>query len=64
MIAGVAPRLEWRPNPRGAIRTIDEACQIARHWGVEIPDYVQFSVDDYNYLDENTTAKTTTFREK
>lgn len=30
---------------------------------MKIPDYVQFSVDEYNYLDSNTTAKTTTFKE-
>src|SRR4051794_36379954 len=63
MIAGSAPRLEWRPNPDGATRTIQEACEIARRWGVVIPGYVHFSVDEYNYLDETTTAKTTTFRE-
>ena len=40
-----------------------EACEIARHWGVEIPSYVQFWIDEYDYLDEYTTAKTTTFRE-
>jgi hypothetical protein len=63
MIAGAAPRFEWLPNPAGAARTIDEACEIARRWGVVIPSYVQFSVDEYDYLDVNTTAKTTTFRE-
>jgi hypothetical protein len=63
MIAGATPRFEWRPNPDGAPRTIDEACEIARSWGVIIPSYVQFSVDKYDYLDEKATAKTTTFRE-
>src|SRR5947209_5835942 len=63
MIAGAAPRFEWRPNPDGATRSIDEACEIARRWGVEIPSYVQFSADEYHYLDEDTTARTTTFRE-
>ena len=61
MIAGAAPRLEWRPNLDGATRTIHEACEIATSWGIVIPSYVQFSVDEYDYLDENTTAKTTTF---
>ena len=42
---------------------LDEACEIARHWGVDIPSYVQFWIDEYDYLDENTTAKTTTFLE-
>jgi hypothetical protein len=63
MIAAAAPRLTWRPNPEGATRTIEEACEIARRWGVAIPDYVHFAVDEYDYLDENTTARTTTFRE-
>ena len=63
MIAGAAPRFQWQPNPDGTIRTIEEACEIARRWGVEIPSYVQFWIDEYDYLDENTTAKTTTFRE-
>ncbi|MGC8643252.1 MAG: hypothetical protein ACP5XB_25620 [Isosphaeraceae bacterium] len=63
MIRGAAPRVEWKLNPEGATRTIEEACEIARRWGVIIPSYVQFFADEYNYLDENTTAKTTTFRE-
>jgi hypothetical protein len=63
MIAGAGPHFEWKPNPDGATRTIQEACEIARRWGVEIPSYVQFWIDEYDYLDENTTAKTTTFRE-
>ena len=63
LIAGSSPRFEWRPNPEGITRTIEEACTIARQWGVVIPDYVQFSVDDYGSLDEHTTAKSTTFRE-
>jgi hypothetical protein len=63
MIAGAGPRVEWKPNPDGATRTIHGACEIARRWGVEIPSYVQFWIDEYDYLDENTTAKTTTFRE-
>jgi hypothetical protein len=63
MIAGAAPRFEWRPNPDGTTRTIQEAREIAQSWGVEIPSYVQFWIDEYDYLDNNTTAKTTTFRE-
>ncbi len=49
MIAGAAPRFEWKPNPDGATRTIQEACEIARRWGVEIPGYVQFWVDEYEW---------------
>jgi hypothetical protein len=63
MIAGASPRFVWRPNRDGAQRTIVEACEIASRWGVRIPDDVQFWVDEHDYLDKNTTAKTTTFRE-
>jgi hypothetical protein len=63
MIAGSAPRLEWRPNPDGAVRTIGEACAIARRWGVVIPEYVHFAVDEYGLLDAKTTARTTIFYE-
>ena len=50
MIAGRAPRFQWRPNADGAIRTIDEACEIARRWGVTIPDYVQCSLTTMDIL--------------
>ncbi len=51
MIAGTAPRLEWRPNPESATRTIGEAYAIARRWGVEISIHAQFAVDESNDLD-------------
>lgn len=63
MLAGYGPTVEWRPNPDGKARTISEACEIARRWGVVIPDYVTFSVDRYGWLDEKTTATTTKFEE-
>jgi hypothetical protein len=63
MITGTGPSLTWRPNPKGAARTIDQACEIAQRWGVKIPDDVQFWVAPEGYLDRNTTAKTTTFEE-
>jgi hypothetical protein len=63
MIEGRGPKFEWRPNPNEKPRTIEEACEIARHWGVVIPDYVSFAVDRYDWLDAETTAKTTTFKE-
>jgi hypothetical protein len=63
MIAGLAPRFEWTPNSPPTTRTIDDALEIARFWGVQIPDYVSFAVDEYGYLDAATTAKTTTFKE-
>jgi hypothetical protein len=63
MIGGRAPKYEWRPNPNGEAKSIEEACQLARHWGVVIPDYVSFALDKYGWLDADTTAKTTTFKE-
>ncbi len=63
MIAGQAPTLKWTPNDDGRERTIEEAYEIARRWGVTIPDYVHFSVDLDDLLDADTTAKTTLFRE-
>src|ERR1017187_9926938 len=56
MIAGRAPEYAWRPNPDGKKRSIAEACQIARHWRVVIPDYVSFAVDKYDWLDADTYA--------
>lgn len=63
MIGGRTPKYEWRPNPDGKTRSIAEACEIARLWGIVIPDYVSFAVDKYGWLDANITAKTTTFKE-
>jgi hypothetical protein len=63
MIGGRTPKYEWRPNQDGKTKSIEEACQLARHWGVVIPDYVSFAIDKYGWLDANTTAKTTTFKE-
>src|SRR5713101_5230212 len=63
MIGGRAPKYTWRPNADGKKRSIAEACEIARQWGVVIPNYVSFSIDKYGWLDEHTTAKTTTFKE-
>ncbi len=63
MIEGRIPKYKWRRNPGGKRRSIEEAIEIARHWGVVIPDYVFFEVDDYGWLDADTTAKTTRFRE-
>jgi len=63
MIGGRAPKYKWRPNHDGKTKSIEEAYQIARRWGVVIPDYVSFAIDKYGWLDEDTTAKTTTFKE-
>jgi hypothetical protein len=63
MIGGRVPKYEWRPNLDGKTRSIEEAYQIAQRWGVVIPDYVSFAVDKYGWLDADTTARTTTFKE-
>jgi hypothetical protein len=63
MIAGQAPKFEWRKNADGEERTISQGIELARKWGVAVPDYVSFSVDKWGRLGSDTTAKTTTFRE-
>lgn len=57
MISGQYPRHQWRPNPAGQTRTIEEAVAIARRFGVHIPDDVDFFVDELGDLDERTTAR-------
>jgi hypothetical protein len=57
MIAGQLPRQQWRPNPGGQARTIEEAIAIARRFGLRIPDDVDFFVDEIGDLDEMTTAR-------
>jgi hypothetical protein len=58
MIAGLHPRREWRDNPGGQIRTIEEALRIAKGFGVEIPDELEFHVDDVsNDLGRDVTAR-------
>lgn len=57
MIHGQYPRQQWRPNPGGLLRTIEEAITIARRYGVRIPDDVDFFIDEFGYLDANTTAR-------
>lgn len=57
MIHGQFPNQEWRPNLGGQVRTIAEAVAIAQRHGVRIPDDVDFFVDEFDYLDANTTAR-------
>jgi hypothetical protein len=57
MITGQSPRLQWRLNPKGEIRTPAEAVEIARRFGVLVLDDVAFFVDDFGLLDEQTTAR-------
>jgi hypothetical protein len=57
MIRGQFPSQEWRLNPGGETRTIEEALAIAERHGVRIPDDVDFFVDEFGYLDATTTAR-------
>lgn len=58
MTSGQYPKQEWRPNPDGAIRTVEQAVEIARRFGVRIPEDVDFFVDEFGDLDADTTART------
>src|ERR1022692_100350 len=42
LIAGQAPKLKWKKNPRGKKRTIKDAIEIAKQNGVQIPNDVEF----------------------
>ena len=48
---------EGRPNPNGEIRTIEEAVQIAKSDGVQIPEEVQFYPDEAGELHADLTAR-------
>jgi hypothetical protein len=52
MIAGQFRTREWRDNPDRHTRTIEEALEVARGFGVHIPDDVAFFVDELGELDE------------
>lgn len=54
---GSTPRLDWKPNPDGIVRSVEEAVKIARANGVVVPDFAAFFVDEYGFLDEHTTAR-------
>lgn len=59
IVSGYAqgPKLTWAKNPDGAVRTIDEAVEIARKNGVEIPDDVLFKKINGKYLPDSTYAR-------
>ena len=57
MIAGQAPKREWRDNPGGVKRTLEEAIKIATLNGVTIPDDVEFHLDESGELHKNLTAR-------
>jgi hypothetical protein len=57
-IAGYAhsPSLKWLPNPGGEVRTVDEAVDLARAHGVEIPGDIKFWSVRQEMLPEKTWA--------
>jgi hypothetical protein len=50
------PRLKWAKNPDGSIRTVDEAIEIARKNGVEMPDDILLRKVSGKFLPNNTYA--------
>lgn len=57
MVAGQYPAREWRDNPGGQIRTVEEAVALAKMYGVVIPDDVEFHIDESGELDSDLTAR-------
>jgi hypothetical protein len=56
MVAGQFPTRQWKDNSDGQIRTIEEAVEIAKKYGVTIPDDIDFHIDEANELNETFTA--------
>jgi hypothetical protein len=56
MVAGQDPTREWGDNPEGQIRTIEQAVEIAKKYGVTIPDDIEFYVDETGELHKDLTA--------
>lgn len=63
MITARAPRCLWTPNRDGQGRSIREACEIARRWGVVIPEDVSFHSRPRREFGPDTYARTTRFEE-
>lgn len=57
LVAGLSPTLTWIPNSGDQPRSIEEAIEIAKKWGVTIPNDVDFFLDEDDELDEKTTAR-------
>lgn len=49
--------MPWRPNADGAVRTIEEAVELARRWGVEIPEDIAFYIRDPKHLPPGALAE-------
>ena len=54
---GPTPEQKWKNNPDRIYRSVDDAVAIARANGVDVPDDVEFFVDEWNTLDQRTTAR-------
>jgi hypothetical protein len=57
MVAGQFPTKQWKDNPDGQLRTIKEAVEIAKKYGVVIPSDIEFHVDESGELDGDLTAR-------
>jgi hypothetical protein len=57
MVTGQYPKREWRDNPDGQIRTIEEAVEIAKKHGVVIPDDITFHFDESGELHKDLNAR-------
>ena len=53
MVAGQYPKREWKDNPDGQIRTIEEMVRIAKKHGVIIPDDLDFHIDESGELNRD-----------
>ncbi len=51
------PRLQWAKNPDGAVRSVDEAVEIARRHGVVIPDDILIRKVKGKYMPDRTFAQ-------
>lgn len=57
LVAGQSPTVGWVPNPDGRVRTVEEAVDVARRWGVVVPTDVDFFLDEGDELDATITAR-------
>lgn len=57
MVAGQYPTRQWKDNPDCQIRTVAEAVEIAKKYGVVIPDDVEFHLDESEELNCDITAR-------
>lgn len=51
-----SPRLTWAKNPAGEVRTVEQAIEIARRNGVEIPDDIIVRKTAGKFLPKNSLA--------